>query len=97
MTHWIQKEDCPKSFAIEDTCLLQNPIAASKMIRVKGQDLFAKSIQLFLSDGYKVNELTITWRDRITLVLKDNFHLCTIRYLEVVISEAKNTIAPDQE
>ena len=97
MTHWVQKEDCPKSFVIEDTCLLQNPIVASKMIRIKGQDLFAKSIQLFLTDGYKVNELTITWQDRITLVLKENFHLCEIRYLEVVISEAKNTIAPDEE
>ena len=79
MTDWIQKENCPRSLEIEDTCLLQNPIAISKIIRIKGQELFAKSIQLFLTDGYKVNELLITWQDRVTLVLKENFHLCAIR------------------
>jgi recombination associated protein RdgC len=97
MTNWIQKENCPKPFEIEDACLLQNSIAASKIIKLKGQDLFAKSIQLFLADGYKVNELAITWQNHVTLVLKENFHLGTIKYLEVVVSEAKSAMETDEE
>ena len=97
MTNWVQKENCPKPFEIGDACLLQNPIAASKMIRLKGQDLSAKSVQLFLTDGYKVKELEITWQDRVTLVLKEDFHLCTIKYLEMIVSEAKNTAETDEE
>ena len=97
MRRCVQKEDCPRSLEIEDSCLLQNPLAVSKIIRIKGQELFAKSIQLFLTDGYKVNELLITWQDGVSLVLKENFHLCAIRYSEVVVSKANNAFELDEE
>lgn len=97
MRRCVQKEDCPRSLEIEDSCLLQNPLAVSKIIRIKGQELFAKSIQLFLTDGYKVNELLITWQDGVSLVLKENFHLCAIRYSEVVVSKANNVFELDEE
>jgi recombination associated protein RdgC len=97
MINWVQKENCPKPFEIEDTCLLQNPIAVSKTIRFKGSDLYAKSIKLFLTDGYKVEKITITWQDRITFVLKQNFNLSTIKYLEVISSEARDAAETEEE
>jgi len=97
MTNWIQKDNCPKPFCIEDACMLKEPSMASKTIRFKGQDLFAKSIQLFLTDGYKVEQIVITWQDRATFVLKENFTLGTIKYAEAVIAETKESRAETKQ
>lgn len=87
MTKWIQRDNLPKAFGIEDACVLKEPAIASKVIRFKGQDLFAKGIQLFLADSYKVDQISINWQDRATFVLKENFHINTIKYIEKVAAE----------
>ena len=77
--------------------MLKEPSMASKTIRFKGQDLFSKSIQLFLTDGYKVEQIVITWQDRATFVLKENFTLGTIKYAEAVIAETKESRAETKQ
>ena len=89
MTNWIQRDNCPKLFSVEDTCVLQDPTMASKIIRFKGQDLFSDSIKFFLEEGYKVDQIVISWQDRATFVLKANFTMITIRYTEIVLAATK--------
>jgi recombination associated protein RdgC len=97
MTNWLQKDNCPKPFYIEDACVLKEPTMASKIIRFNGQDLFAESIQLFLADGYKVDQIVITWHDRATFVLKENFTMGTIKYADTVIAEIKECQAETKQ
>ena len=97
MTNWIQRDSLPKVFGIEDSCVLKEPAIASKVIRFKGQDLFAKGLQLFLADGYKVDQIVINWQDRVTFVLKENFHICTIKYIEKITTEKANDSAETEE
>ena len=89
MTNWIQRDNCPKLFSVEDACVLQDPAMASKIIRFKGQNLFSDSIKLFLEEGYKVDQIVISWQDRATFVLKANFTMGTIRYTETVLAATK--------
>ncbi len=89
MTNWIQRDNCPKPFYVEDACLLKDPAMASKVIRIKGQDLFSESIKLLLQDGYKVDQIVVNWQERATFVLNENFALGTIRYTESVLAATK--------
>ena len=89
MTNWLHKDNCPKPFNVEDTCLLKDLNSTGKIVRFKGQDLFAKSVQLLLQDNYKVEQIMVTWQDRITFVLKENLNLCTIKYAEMIKDELK--------
>lgn len=57
-----EKDNCPKPFYIEDTCILKDPTMANKVISFKGQDLFSDSIKAFLADGYKVEQIVINWQ-----------------------------------
>jgi recombination associated protein RdgC len=89
MTNWIQKDNCPKPFNVEDSCVLKDLTLTSKVIRLKGQDLFSKSVQLLLQDNYKVEQIMVTWQDRVTFILKENFNLSTIKYAEMIKTELK--------
>jgi recombination associated protein RdgC len=89
MTNWILRDNCPKLFSVEDACVLKDPAMASKIIRFKGQDLFSDSIKLFLEEGYKVDQIVISWQDRATFVLKENFTFGTIRYTETILAATK--------
>jgi recombination associated protein RdgC len=89
MTNWLQKDNCPKPFYIEDACILKDLNLTSKVIRFKGQDLFSKSVKLLLQDNYKVEQIMVTWQDRVTFVLKESLNLCTIKYAEMVKSELR--------
>lgn len=97
MTNWIQKDNCPKPFYIEDACVLKDPTMANKVISFKGQDLFSDSIKTFLADGYKVEQIVINWQERAIFVLKENFTLGTIKYTETVIAEKKEYSAETAE
>jgi recombination associated protein RdgC len=97
MTNWIQRDNCPKPFYIEDACVLKEPAMASKVIRFKGQDLFSESIKSFLIEGYKVDQIVINWQERATFVLKENFHICTIKYIEKVTAETTEDLAGTEE
>jgi len=55
MTDWLQRENAPTVLTIENACVLKDPTITSKLIRCQEQNLFAKSVQLFLQDGYKVH------------------------------------------
>ncbi len=89
MTNWLQQENCPKPLSIENTCVLKEPRKISRLIRCQGQDLFSQGIQLFLKDGYQVDQIVITWQDQITFVLKENFNLGSVKYGEQIISATK--------
>lgn len=99
MTNWIQKDNCPKSFYVEDACVLKDPAMTSKVIRFNGQDLFSESIQLFLNDGYKVDQIVINWQEQVTFVLKENFTLGTVKFTEAVVNEIKENASetPEEE
>lgn len=89
MTNWLQQENYPKTLSIEDHCIFKNPRKAKSIIKSQGHDLFSKEIQLFLRDGYQVDQIAITWQDQVTFILKENCNLANIKYGEQVTSATK--------
>lgn len=89
ITHWLKHQDYPDTFAIEKSCVLQDPSQQSRVIRCQQQDLFASSIQALLKDGCEVKQLAFSWQDRVNFVLADDFSLRSIQYQEEILAQAK--------
>lgn len=90
LTHWLKHKDYPMSFAVEKTCVFQDPQQQNRVVRCQNQDLFAQSIQTLIKEGCEVKKLALSWQDRIDFTLLDNFSLQTIKYKEELLAQAKD-------
>jgi len=93
LTKWLDQH--PKTFAIEDACVLQNPKNPEKIIRIQRQDLSANYLQALLKNNFEVYQIKITWNDQITCVLKNDFTLQSIQYHDSVIETADKSDAEE--
>lgn len=85
LTFWLKNQNYPSSFAIEKSCVLQDPNQQTRIIRCQQQDLFANSIQTLINDGCEVKHLAMNWQDRINFILSaDNFSLRSIQYQDEI-------------
>jgi recombination associated protein RdgC len=90
LTHWLKSQNYPKDFAVEKSCVLQDPEQQKRIIRCQQQDLFASPIQNLIKDGCEVKQLALTWQDRVNFVLSNDFSLTAIKFQEDLIAEAKD-------
>jgi len=99
MTSWLKTQNYPSSFAIEDACVLQDPKQEGRIVRCQQQDLFATSIQALIKDGCEVNQLALSWHDRVNFVLANDFSLRSIQLQDELISQVKELEAetPQQQ
>lgn len=90
MTQWLINNSYPSSFAIDQKCVLQDPGQQQRLIRCQNQDLFASTLQALLKDGFEVQQLALTWKDRIKFTLTSEFVLKNIKFDDEVIAYAKD-------
>jgi recombination associated protein RdgC len=90
LTQWLKNQNYPKDFAIEKSCVLQDPNQQKRIIRCQQQDLFANPIQNLIKDGCETKQLALSWQDRINFILSDDFSLSGIKFQDDLIAEAKN-------
>ncbi|MFN3233792.1 MAG: recombination-associated protein RdgC [Gammaproteobacteria bacterium] len=84
MTHWLKEKDYPSSFSIEKACVLQDPDQQNRVIRCQQQDLFSRSIQPLIKEGFEVKQIAMNWYDKVNLVLVDDFTLRSIQFSDEV-------------
>ncbi len=89
ITHWLQKQDYPSAFAIEKSCVLQDPSQQNRIIRCQQQDLFATSIQSLIKDGCEVRQLSFSWHDRVSFTLTEAFTLQSIKFQDELKGQAR--------
>ncbi len=85
LTQWLSGEKgIGTFFTIEQSCLLNDPKQASRIIRCQQQDLSVSGIQSLLKDGYQVQRLALNWQDKIRFTLTDEFTLQSIQYSDEI-------------
>lgn len=97
LTHWLKTNDYPDSLSIGKSCILQDPDQQNRIVRCQQQDLSASGIQSLLHEGFDVTQLELTWQDRITLTLADDFSLRGVHLSEDDIKEMTDTFETKQE
>ncbi len=89
LSRWLINNDYPKEFAVEKACVLRDPNQQSRVIRCQQQNLFASSIQALIKDGCEVQQLALTWQDRVNFVLLDSLLLQSIKFNDEIIEQTK--------
>jgi recombination associated protein RdgC len=89
LTQWLVDDTCPRSFFIEQSCVLRDPNLQSRIIRCQHQDLSDSAIQLLLNDGCEVHQISLKWGDKISFTLVDDFTLKSISYDDELFKEIK--------
>ncbi len=97
LTYWLRDQNYPNSFAIEKTCVLQDPNQKNRIIRCQQQDLFAASIQALLKDGCEVKQLAFSWNDHLNFVLVEDFSLQGIRFQDDVVQLEDLEVETEQQ
>jgi len=54
-------------------------------------------MQFHLEDGFSVKQLAITWQDRVSFLLADDFTFRSIKYDDQLISAVKDELAETAE
>lgn len=89
MTNWLKNQGYPSTFAIENACVLQDPNKEGRIVRCQQQNLFADSIQSLIKDGCEVQQLGLSWQDRVDFVLANDFSIRSIRMHDELIEQVK--------
>ena len=95
MTEWLAGEGCPDDISIEDECELISSEEEGGIVRCRRQDLFSPEIQSHLEAGKTVSKLAISWNDRISATLDDQFGIKKVRFLDLVQEEAEDVDTDD--
>ena len=97
ITHWLKNQSYPTVFAIEKSCVLQDPAQQGRVIRCQHQDLFAGSIQSLVKDGCEVMQIALCWHDRLNFVIADNFTIRSLRLADEDLVDLKDDLETKQQ
>lgn len=89
LTQWLLDNNYPGSFAIENKCVFQDPNQQQRIIRCQNQDLFSSTTQALLQDGFHVQQLALSWQQRIHFTVTAEFTLKNLKFDDEIISYAK--------
>lgn len=93
MTEWLTHFKLPSFINIEDTCELMELHNGDGIIRCKRQDLAANEIQHHLKSGKQVVKLGMTWKDRLSFILEQDFAIKRVQCLETINDARKDADA----
>ena len=89
VTRWLLQDTCPRSFFIEQSCVLKDPNLQSRTIRCQHQDLSDAAIQSLLKGGCEVQQISLNWSNKISFTLIDDFTLKSISYHDELLESVK--------
>ncbi|MDF2940471.1 MAG: recombination-associated protein RdgC [Gammaproteobacteria bacterium] len=89
LTDWLKTNQYPAEFAIADSCVIRDT-KESGVIRCQKQNLLSDEIQSLLDGGREVVQLALSWSDQVSFVLKEDFSVKSLKFLELVQDQAKD-------
>lgn len=84
LTQWLQEDRVSNQFTIDEFCEMQDRNSAKTVIRCVNQNLSTHEVKAHLATGKLVTQLALTWNDRISFILDEQFTLKRIQFLECV-------------
>lgn len=90
LTKWLTENIYPNDLVIEDSCVLKDPDDNSGTIRCQRQNLLSGEIAQLIENGREVIQLGLTWHDQITFVIKEDFSIRSLKFLESIQDQAND-------
>lgn len=89
LTDWVKIQQAADHFTVLDECELRDTQEDGGIIRCKRQDLTGEEIQLHLSSGKQVTQLSLAWQDKLSFVLDDKMIIKRLRFEDLLQDQAE--------
>lgn len=88
MTDWLLAEEAPSGFTIDRDCELVSPLEEKATVRFVRHPLDATEIRHHIEAGKLATRLALTWNDRVSFVLTEDFQVKRLAFLDILKEEA---------
>ena len=95
LTDWLKNQSAAEGFFVLDECELRDTHEDGGVVRCKRQDLTSEEIQLHLSTGKQVTQLSLAWQDKLSFVLDDKLTIKRLRFEDVLQEQAEQDGSDD--
>ena len=89
MTEWVKNQSAAEHFTVLDECELRDTQEDGGIVRCKRQDLASDEIQLHLTSGKQVTQLSLAWQDKLSFVLDDKMIIKRLRFEDLLQDQAE--------
>ncbi|AYC32216.1 recombination-associated protein RdgC [Pseudomonas cavernae] len=89
LTDWVKTQQAAADFTVLDECELRDTDEDGGVVRCKRQDLTSEEIQLHLSAGKLVTQLSLAWQDKLSFVLDDKLIIKRLRFEDLLTEQAE--------
>ncbi|MDY7561197.1 recombination-associated protein RdgC [Pseudomonas sp. 10B1] len=89
MTEWVKTQKAADHFFVLDECELRDTHEDGGIVRCKRQDLTSEEIQLHLSTGKVVTQLSLAWQDKLSFVLDDKMVIKRLKFEDLLQDQAE--------
>ena len=93
MTEWLAAQEGPIAFAIDRACELKANDESKAVVRYTNSTLDTDNLREHIRQGKVCTSLALTWNDRVSFVLTDQFRIKKIKFLDIIQTEREqNTV-----
>jgi recombination associated protein RdgC len=85
MAQWLAERQAPAGFTIDRECELKQPDSEKALVRYARHTLDIDEVGEHIRQGKLPSSLALTWADRVSFVLTENFAIKKIKLLDVVL------------
>lgn len=95
MTSWLQQQQLPPQFQLEDECELQEPSEDGSVLRCKRQDLTSPEILEHVQSGKQVHKLALEWDEQLRFILDKDLSIKRLKFSDQLSAEADDSAQGD--
>ncbi|AOE83882.1 recombination-associated protein RdgC [Pseudomonas sp. TCU-HL1] len=89
LTEWVKTQQAATDFYVLDECELRDTDEDGGVVRCKRQDLTSDEIQLHLTSGKLVTQLSLAWQDKLSFILDDKLVIKRLRFEDLLQEKAE--------
>ncbi|MDE3735093.1 MULTISPECIES: recombination-associated protein RdgC [Pseudomonas] len=89
LTTWVKTQEAASDFYVLDECELRDTDEEGGVVRCKRQDLTSDEIQLHLTSGKLVTQLSLAWQDKLSFILDDKLVIKRLRFEDLLQEKAE--------
>jgi len=97
MTGWLSAGEAPSGFTIDRELELRSIDDNKATVRYVRHDLEGKEIQAHIAAGKSATRLGLTWNDKISFVLTEQFQIKRLAFLDILKEESESQAETTEE
>ncbi|QIB09031.1 recombination-associated protein RdgC (plasmid) [Pseudomonas fluorescens] len=89
LTDWVRAQEAPDDFFVLDDCELRDTHEDGGSVRCKRQDMTGEEVQLHVSTGKVITQLSLAWQDKLSFVLDDKMVIKRLKFEALLTDQAQ--------